>query len=183
MKILVILTAILALFVTVPVSAQQLPFGHYSIDDGLVDSVVMKIYQDSKGFLWFGTRAGLNRFDGLEFHTFTEDDGLCHNVIRDLYEADDGSLYVMKFVGAGQGPKALIAELVAGEIARVLGLSVPEIVFINLDPVMGRSEPDAEIQELPLSYPDTSGRNSVESVGKDRMPRRGELEGGGSPTS
>jgi len=65
-----------------------------------------------------------------------------------IVEADDGSLYVMKFVGAGQGPKALIAELVAGEIARLLGLSVPEIVFINLDPVMGRSEPDAEIQDL-----------------------------------
>ena len=50
-----------------------------------------------------------------------------------IVEADDGLLYVMKFVGAGQGPKALIAELVAGEIARTLGLPVPEIVFINLD--------------------------------------------------
>ena len=65
-----------------------------------------------------------------------------------IVEADDGRLYVMKFVGAGQGPKALIAELVAGEIARVFGLSVPEIVFINLDPVMGQSEPDSEIQDL-----------------------------------
>jgi hypothetical protein len=65
-----------------------------------------------------------------------------------VVEADDGLLYVMKFVGAGQGPKALIAELVAGEIARTLGLAVPEIVFINLDPVMGQSEPNAEIQDL-----------------------------------
>ena len=54
----------------------------------------------------------------------------------------------MKFVGAGQGPKALIAELVAGEIARSLDLAVPEIVFVNLDPIMGRAEPDAEIQDL-----------------------------------
>ena len=65
-----------------------------------------------------------------------------------IVEADDGELYVMKFVGAGQGPKALIAELISGEIARVLGLPVPEIVFIELDPILGRSEPDAEIQDL-----------------------------------
>jgi hypothetical protein len=65
-----------------------------------------------------------------------------------IIEADDGELYVMKFVGAGQGAKALIAELVAGEIARTLGLAVPEIVLLKLDPIMGRSEPDAEIQDL-----------------------------------
>jgi hypothetical protein len=65
-----------------------------------------------------------------------------------IIEADDGELYVMKFVGAGQGPKALIAELVAGEIARTLGLAVPEIVLLQLDPLLGRSEPDAEIQDL-----------------------------------
>src|SRR5438067_6481836 len=63
-------------------------------------------------------------------------------------EADDDGLYVLKFRGAGQGPKALIAELVAGEIARALGLPVPEIVFMELDPVLGRTEPDFEIQEL-----------------------------------
>ncbi|HTI13078.1 MAG TPA: HipA family kinase [Dictyobacter sp.] len=65
-----------------------------------------------------------------------------------ILEADDDGLYVVKFRGAGQGPKALIAEMVAGEIARALGLPVPEIVFIELDPVLGRSEPDFEIQEL-----------------------------------
>ncbi|GER88217.1 hypothetical protein KDW_23790 [Dictyobacter vulcani] len=65
-----------------------------------------------------------------------------------IVEADDDGLYVLKFRGAGQGLKALIAELVAGEIARTLGLPVPEIVFIELDPVLGRSEPDFEIQEL-----------------------------------
>ncbi len=65
-----------------------------------------------------------------------------------IVEADDDGLYVIKFRGAGQGPKALIAELVAGEIARAVGLPVPEIVFIELDPILGRSEPDFEIQAL-----------------------------------
>lgn len=65
-----------------------------------------------------------------------------------VVEADDGEMYVMKFVGAAQGPKALIAELVAGEIARALGLRLPEIVLIELDPVLGRSEPHPEIRDL-----------------------------------
>jgi hypothetical protein len=65
-----------------------------------------------------------------------------------IVEADDDGLYVLKFRGAGQGPKALVAELIAGEIARALELPVPEIVFMELDPVLGRSEPDFEIQEL-----------------------------------
>ena len=50
-----------------------------------------------------------------------------------IVEADDGFLYVLKFRGAGQGPKALIAELIGGEIARVLGLKMPELVFAELD--------------------------------------------------
>lgn len=65
-----------------------------------------------------------------------------------IIEADDDGLYVLKFRGAGQGQKALIAELVAGEIARALGLPVPEIVFVELDAVLARTEPDAEIQDL-----------------------------------
>lgn len=65
-----------------------------------------------------------------------------------LAEADDGFLYVLKFRGAGQGVKALIAELIGGEIARLLGLRVPEIVFAQLDEAFGRTEPDEEIQDL-----------------------------------
>jgi hypothetical protein len=65
-----------------------------------------------------------------------------------IAEADDGFLYVVKFRGAGQGVKALIAELIGGEIARLLGLRVPEIVFANLDEAFGRTEPDEEIQDL-----------------------------------
>src|SRR4051812_30975463 len=65
-----------------------------------------------------------------------------------LVEADDDGLYVLKFRGAGQGPRALVAELVAGELGRALGLDVPEIVLIDLDPELGRAEPDPEIQDL-----------------------------------
>src|ERR1044071_8017293 len=65
-----------------------------------------------------------------------------------IAEADDGFMYVCKFRGAGQGVKALIAELIGGEIARALGLKVPEIVFANLDNAFGRTEPDEEIQDL-----------------------------------
>jgi len=65
-----------------------------------------------------------------------------------IIEADDDGMYVLKFSGAGQGPKALIAELVAGEVARAAGLPVPEIVFVELDPELARTEPDPEIQAL-----------------------------------
>ena len=65
-----------------------------------------------------------------------------------IVEADDDGLYVLKFRGAGQGPKALIAELVAGEVARLAGLPVPEIVFLDLPADLARTEPDAEIQSL-----------------------------------
>src|ERR1700691_4853234 len=65
-----------------------------------------------------------------------------------IIEADDDGLYVLKFRGAGQGPKALIAELLAGEIGRAAGLPVPEIVFVELPTELARTEPDAEIQSL-----------------------------------
>src|SRR3954452_22618900 len=65
-----------------------------------------------------------------------------------IVEADDDGLYVLKFRGAGQGPKALAAEIVAGELARGLGLPVPELVFVNVDAELGRAEPDPEIQDL-----------------------------------
>jgi hypothetical protein len=65
-----------------------------------------------------------------------------------IVEADDLGLYVVKFRGAGQGILALIAELIAGEIGRALGLRVPELVFIDIDPALGRNEPDPEIRQL-----------------------------------
>ena len=65
-----------------------------------------------------------------------------------LVEASDDGLYVLKFRGAGQGPKALIAEVVAGELARSLGFAVPELALVELDSALGRAEPDPEIQDL-----------------------------------
>ncbi len=65
-----------------------------------------------------------------------------------VMEADDDGLYVVKFRGAGQGPKALVAEVVAGEIGRMLGLLVPEIVLVDFDPTLAGAEPDQEIREL-----------------------------------
>ena len=65
-----------------------------------------------------------------------------------IAEADDQFLYVLKFRGSGQGIKTLIAELIGGEIARAIGLRVPEIVFAELDSAFGRTEPDEEIQDL-----------------------------------
>lgn len=65
-----------------------------------------------------------------------------------LVEASDDGLYVLKFRGAGQGPKALIAEVIAGELARALGFAVPELALVELDESLGRAEPDPEIQDL-----------------------------------
>jgi hypothetical protein len=65
-----------------------------------------------------------------------------------IAEADDGFLYVIKFRGAGQGARALIAELIGGEIARLLGLKVPELVFASLDEAFGRTEGDEEIHNI-----------------------------------
>jgi hypothetical protein len=65
-----------------------------------------------------------------------------------LVEADDLGLYVLKFRGAGQGPLALVAEIVAGEIGRALGLQIPEIVRMDVDAALGRNEPDEEIRDL-----------------------------------
>ncbi len=73
-----------------------------------------------------------------------------------IVEADDDGVYVLKFRGAGQGTKALIAELIAGQIGGVLGLRVPEIVLADLDPILSRTEPDPEIQDLLRA---SAGRN------------------------
>lgn len=80
-----------------------------------------------------------------------------------IVEADDDGLYVLKFRGAGQGRRALVAEVVAGELARALGFDVPELVVAELDPAIGRAEPDAEIQDLLLA---SAGQN----LGVDFLP-------------
>ncbi|MGE3727487.1 MAG: HipA family kinase, partial [Candidatus Sericytochromatia bacterium] len=65
-----------------------------------------------------------------------------------IVEGDDDGTYVLKFRGAGQGLRVLVAELIVGEMARILGFRMPELVLMELDPVLGRAEPDPEIQEL-----------------------------------
>jgi hypothetical protein len=80
-----------------------------------------------------------------------------------VVEADDDGLYVAKFRGAGHGEKALVAELVAGEIGRALGLLVPEIVLLDFDPRLAAAEPDQEIREL-------LQRSSGVNVGRDFLP-------------
>ena len=80
-----------------------------------------------------------------------------------LVEADDLGTYVVKFTGAGQGVKALVAEVVAGGIGRALGLRVPELVVVELDPVVARSEPDWEVQEL-------LARSGGPNLGMDFLP-------------
>jgi len=80
-----------------------------------------------------------------------------------LVEADDDGLYVVKLLGAGHGAKALVAELLAGEIGRRLGLAVPELVLVELDPALAKAEPDPEIQEL-------LERSAGTNVGLDFLP-------------
>jgi hypothetical protein len=80
-----------------------------------------------------------------------------------LVEADDSGLYVVKFRGAGQGPRALVAEVIAGELARAIGLAVPEQVLVEIDGALGLAEPDPEIQELIVA---SSGVN----LGLDFLP-------------
>ena len=80
-----------------------------------------------------------------------------------LVEADDDGLYVVKFRGAAQGPRALVAELLAGELGRAIGLPVPELVFVEIDPALAPAEPDIWVQELLAASP---GRN----IGIDFLP-------------
>lgn len=91
-----------------------------------------------------------------------------------LMEADDEGIYVVKFRGAGQGPKALVAEVIAGEIGRALGLSVPELVLVDLDAALGRSERDYEVRSLIFS---SAGLN----LGMDFLPGALAYEPGASP--
>ena len=80
-----------------------------------------------------------------------------------LVEADDLGTYVVKFRGAGQGTRALVAEVIVGELARRLGLPVPELVVVSLDPGMAPAEPDQEVQDLPPSQPG-------DNLGMDFLP-------------
>ena len=87
-----------------------------------------------------------------------------------IVEADDDGLYVLKFRGAGQGPRALVAELVAGELARTAGLPIPEIVLARLDADLARTEPDPEIQDLIRASSDLVAGSAGLNLALDYLP-------------
>ncbi|HYH72427.1 MAG TPA: HipA family kinase [Nocardioides sp.] len=91
-----------------------------------------------------------------------------------LMEADDLGSYVVKYSGAGQGVPVLVAEVVSGELARGLGLPVPELVTVELDPALGTAEPDQEVQDLLRRSP---GLN----LGMDFLPGALDLDPGAFP--
>lgn len=120
--------------------------------------------------------AGLRRLVATRYVTALREGGSVPAVV----EADDGALYVAKFQGAAQGGRALVAELIAGELARAAGLPVPELALIEVDAALGLSEPHQEIRELLVA---SAGLNLAMgylagSVGYDvaaRLPVAGEL--------
>ena len=83
-----------------------------------------------------------------------------------LVEADDDGLYVVKFRGAAQGPRALVAEIIAGELGRALGLPVPEIVLVEIDPALADLEPDPWVRELLVGQPGAQRRASTSCPGR-----------------
>jgi hypothetical protein len=87
-----------------------------------------------------------------------------------IVEADDDGLYVLKFCGAGQGARALVAELVAGEVGRALGLPVPEIVFATIDVDLARTEPDPEIQDLIRASAERPNGGAAINLALDYLP-------------
>ena len=78
----------------IPAFGQQLPVKHYNVEDGLGHSIVGAIYQDQKGYIWFGTADGLSRFDGYHFVNYTKDDGLESNVVTSITEDQQGRLWI-----------------------------------------------------------------------------------------
>jgi hypothetical protein len=103
-----------------------------------------KIFSSTKGFMTGNEKQDIRTVQVMRYVTPLREGGS----LPAIAEADDGFLYVVKFRGAGQGVKALIADLIGGEIVRAAGLKVPEIVFAFLDESFGRTEPDEEIQDL-----------------------------------
>ena len=82
-----------------PLYSQKLSLRTYDSGDGLIRSMVISVFQDSKGFLWVGTSDGVARFDGVEFHTFTTSDGLVNNYVNDIIEDGNGSLWIATAAG------------------------------------------------------------------------------------
>lgn len=99
--------------------------------------------------MWADNESMLPRIAATAYLTSLREGGS----LPGLMEADDDGTYVVKFTGAGQGPKALVAEIVVGELARGLGIAVPELGLIDVDPAIARAEPDHEVQALLAASP------------------------------
>src|SRR2546428_8399239 len=82
---------------------QQLPLKHYNVEDGLGHSIVGAIYQDRRGYMWFGTADGVSRFDGYRFVTYTKDDGMESNVVTSITEDQQGRLWIGTTAGIAGG--------------------------------------------------------------------------------
>ena len=91
-KTMIIFLSVYFLFESL--SAQRLPFKTYTIEDGLAQSVVYKVFQDSKGYLWFGTQGGVSKFDGTTFVNYTEEDGLISDYISSITEDRQGNIWL-----------------------------------------------------------------------------------------
>ena len=97
-RVILLITIVQLLFISEIFSQQQISFNHLTVEDGLSQSSVTCIFQDKKGFMWFGTQDGLNRFDGYNFKVFkndpTDSTSLSENFIFSIYEDSSGQLYV-----------------------------------------------------------------------------------------
>ncbi len=99
-------------FMAYPLFSQEYSYRHYTVKDGLVQNQVLSVFQDSKGYIWLGTKGGVSRFDGKEFYNYTINDGLMSNIIKDIFEDEKGRIYFCS--------KAGISRLENGKIKVVL---------------------------------------------------------------
>lgn len=117
------LALIAILFYSLHVCAQRLPFHNYSVHDGLVHAHVNSVYQDRKGYLWFGTWEGLSRFDGYGFTNYGRRDGLANPIINDITEDRRGNLWVATQTG---GVARLIDDPKESNLSSLVGVASPE---------------------------------------------------------
>jgi len=103
---------ILLTFIVSSIFSQEYSYRHYTVKDGLVQNQVITMFQDSKGYIWLGTKGGVSRFDGLKFKNYTVNDGLLSNYIIRMFEDNKGGIYFYSIIG--------ISRLHDGKISTVL---------------------------------------------------------------
>ena len=108
----ILLSCILVFISWFSIFPQEYSYRHYTVKDGLIQNQVIAMFQDSKGYLWLGTKGGVSRFDGLKFKNYTVNDGLLSNRIFKFYEGVGGGIYFCSLIG--------VSHLFEGEIKTVL---------------------------------------------------------------